>query len=250
MLKWLKNRFKKLYFSYEEKKFSDKLKLIEELLSIKIKNKEYYLKAITHRSILESRPELKKSNERLEFLGDAVLGMVVAEFLFGKFSEEGEGQLTKYRSHLVKKETLAEIADRMDLKSIIIFDKRFIRSYKEGIKTITADALEALIGAIYLDAGLIRAKDFIHKWIIEPNFESGKYQEDTNYKGQLLELSHAKNLTPPSYEIVEEIGPEHDKIFAAKVEIGDQISTIGEGKNKKYAEQEAARKALEILKSL
>lgn len=248
MLKWLKNRFNKKYFSYEEKKFSDKLKLIEGLLPFKIKKKEYFLKAITHRSILESNPGLKKSNERLEFLGDAVLGMIVAEFLFDKFSEEGEGQLTKYRSHLVKKETLAEIAEEMDLKSILIFDKRYIRSYHEGIKTITADALEALIGAIYLDSGLERAQEFIHKWIIKPNFESGRYQEDTNYKGQLLELTHAKNLLPPVYDIIEEIGPEHDKIFTAKVEIGDKLSAIGEGKNKKNAEQEAARKALEILK--
>lgn len=249
MLSWLKNRLNKFYFSYEEKKFFDKLKLIEELLSFKIKNKEYFLKAITHRSILESRPELKKSNERLEFLGDAVLGLVVAEFLFEKFSHEGEGQLTKYRSHLVKKETLAEIADAMDLKSILIFDKRYIRSYHEGIKTITADALEALIGAIYLDSGINHAKEFIHKWIINPSFESGKYQEDTNYKGQLLELTHTKNLAPPLYDIIEEIGPEHDKIFTAKVEFGDNFSTIGEGKNKKNAEQEAARKALLLLKS-
>ena len=245
MLNWLKNSFNKLYFSYREKKFSDKLRLIEGLLPFKIKRKEYFLKAITHRSILESNPELKKSNERLEFLGDAVLGLIVAEFLFEKFTEEGEGQLTKYRSHLVKKETLAEIADEMDLKSIIIYDKRYIRSYHEGIKTITADALEAIIGAIYLDSGIDRAKEFIYKWIIEPSFESGKYQEDKNFKGQLLELTHAKNLTPPVYEI----GPEHDKIFTAKVDIGEEISALGEGKNKKNAEQEAARKALEILKS-
>ena len=137
----------------------------------------------------------------------------------------------------------------MDLKSILIYDKRYIRSYKEGIKTITADALEAIIGAIYLDSGLNLAKEFVHKWIIKPNFESGKYQEDTNYKGQLLELTHARNLTSPVYEIIEEIGPEHDKIFTSKVEIGNSITALGEGKNKKYAEQEAARKAFFILKS-
>lgn len=250
MLKWLKNRFKKLYNSYKEKKFIDKINLIEELLAFKIRKKEYFIKAITHRSILESKPELNKSNERLEFLGDAVLGLVVAEFLFEKFENEDEGQLTKYRSHLVKKETLAEIASAMDLKSILIFDKRYIRSYNEGIKTITADALEALIGAIYLDSGIKRAKEFIYKWIIIPNFKSGKYQEDTNYKGQLLELTHSKNITPPEYEIIEEIGPEHDKIFTAKVEFGENLKAIGDGKNKKNAEQEAARKALELLKSL
>ncbi len=245
MYKWIRNLFSKKSKNIQSIEW--RLAEIEKLIGYEISNPDYYIKAITHRSYLEIDPELLKSNERLEFLGDAVLGVVVAETLFNKFKDKGEGFLTKVRSQIVKRESLAEISEKLNLKEIILYDTRFIKTYQNGLNSISSDAIEALIGAIYLDSGIENASKFILKHIINPIMSSGEYKVDTNFKGQLLEHTHANNLDSPIYTIIDESGPGHDRIFTAEVKISNIICEIGKGKNKKTAEQDAAGKALNKL---
>jgi len=223
---------------------TNKLSSLATKLNLKFKDPILFAKALTHRSYLERTTELNKSNERLEFLGDAVLGMVVGEILFKKFKDEDEGFLTKTRSHIVDKNALYDSAERLKLKKYLLYDKRFIRDSEEGIKTILSDCLEALIGAIFLDQGIIEAKNFIVKWIAQPNLESGNYQVDNNFKGQLLEYTHSKKLSPPEYIVMSSEGPDHDKEFIIEVHIDKITHGTGIGRNKKSAEQEAAKQTL------
>ena len=224
--------------------YTAKIRELENLFGFKIRQTDFFLKAITHRSYLEILPEMNKSNERLEYLGDSVLSLVVGEYLFSTFPDEEEGFLTKARSHLVNKESLSEAAARIKLGKYLFYDKRYINSSPKGLRTISADALEALIGAVYLDQGIESAKEFIYKWIIRPNQLSGRLETDSNYKGQLLEYTHANNLANPNYDLVKEEGPEHSKLFTIEVFIGKESFGIGTGKNKKSAEQKAAKDAI------
>lgn len=246
---WLKNRLFKKNKSEANLAIGEKLAQLERLLGFKINSRIYFIKALTHRSYLELEPSINKSNERLEFLGDSVLGLIVAEYLFQKFSEEDEGFLTKTRSHLVDKNALAEAAERMDLSSLILFNQKFVNGSSIGMKSILADAVEALISAIYIDQGLRVAKAFVEKWIILPALNSGSFEVDKNFKGQLLERTHSLRIEQPIYELVNEQGPEHDKLFTVNVLIGEEIYGEGRGKSKKAAEQNAAQNALQKLNS-
>lgn len=226
----------------------EKLDKLSDKINIQFGDKLLYAKALTHRSYLDKVTVLNKSNERLEFLGDAVLGLIVAETLFTRFPDKDEGFLTKSRSHIVDKNALFEAAMKLGLNHYILYDERFIKNSEEGIKTILSDCLEALIGAIYLDKGISEVKKFILNWIATPNLDSGKYQIDNNYKGQLLEYSHSEKLSPPNYFLVNSIGPDHKKEFIVQVLIDDKFYGQGQGKNKKSAEQQAAKSALQNLK--
>lgn len=238
-----KKAYKEYIIDYSSA-FGDKLKALEILLQFKIRNPEYYIKALTHRSYIEINENLVESNERLEFLGDAVLGMVTAEYLFKYYIQEDEGFLTKSRAKLVNKTTLSDAANLIKLKELIYYDNRYISSNQKGMNTIQADAMEALLGAIYLDAGFEKAEEFIHKWIITPFINTEKFTSDINYKGQLLEYTHANKLETPVYHLLKEEGPEHQKIFTIEVLINENSWGVGTGKNKKQTEQEAAKEAL------
>jgi ribonuclease-3 len=248
--------FSKLFGFFYKNSFSEgisnfelyKIDQLSKKLNLKFNNPLLFAKALTHRSYLEKETELSKSNERLEFLGDAILGAIVAETLFTKFPEEAEGFLTKTRSHIVYKNALYEAALRLGLKDYLLYDKRFIKDTEEGIKTILSDCLEALIGAIYLDNNLEITQKFVFKWIIDPNLTSGKYQIDKNFKGQLLEYTHSEKLSPPNYIIVSSNGPDHKKEFIVEVQINEDSFGKGTGKNKKSAEQEAAKNTLNQLR--
>ncbi|MEG8947348.1 ribonuclease III [Rosettibacter firmus] len=219
-------------------------KALESLLGFKIKNKILYLKALTHSSFIETHPELEKSNERLEFLGDSVLNLVVAHYLFEKYRNEGEGFLTKVRASLVNRNRLYEIAEKLNLKDFLLYNEKYVDKNDEGFKTILADTLEALIGAIFSDRGFNVASEFIIKKIIKPYEKNHEYLIDTNYKGQLLEFTHANKLQTPKYVVISEEGPEHKKVFVVDVYIGNEKMGTGKGKNKKTAEQNASRIAL------
>ena len=240
----------KYKFSFRERNLHseferEKLGLLESRLGFKFGKTEYYIKALTHRSYLELAPELEKSNERLEFLGDAVLGLVVAEMLFKEFPSEPEGFLTKYRSHLVDKDALFQSAKKLKLIDYVLYDKRYVRGSEQGVKTIVADCLEALIGAIYLDKGLNEAVAFIFRWIVHPKFASGDVKVDKNYKGRFLEFTHSQKLEAPRYLVISEEGPDHNKKFVVEVFVGEESYGLGEGKNKKTAEQQAAKVAIQ-----
>lgn len=251
LIDWIKAKLfihKEFNESDFEAAFDNEIKALESLLNFRITKKQYFIKALTHRSYLEVSPQLKKSNERLEYLGDSVLGLVVAEYLFMNYPLKDEGFMTKLRSHMVNKDALAESAKLLNLNDFLLFDKRYLKGSIKGIKSINADALEALIGAIYIDKGLKIAEEFINKWIIEPHLKSGNIKKDTNYKGQLLEYTHSLKMENPVYSVIKEEGPEHNKIFTIKVLIDEKCYGIGVGKNKKATEQEAAKIALQKIK--
>ncbi len=224
------------------------LSSLKRTFNLSIKNPNYYIKALTHSSFLDLYPELGKSNERLEFLGDSVLSMIVGKYLFEKFPDEEEGFLTKSRSSLVNRDRLAEAAEEYGLQNIILYNQKYLRDSAEGVQTILADSLEAIIGAIYLDQGLNLAEQFIISKLIIPLEGNDSFLVDTNYKGQLLELSHTNKMSPPQYNVVKEEGPPHNKEFTIEVFIADKLMGVGFGKNKKSAEQQASKDALEKLK--
>ena len=252
LLTWLFNKLKQK----EEEKSSqyissiftpEKFKKLEKLTGSPINDSSYYLQALMHRSYLEQSEEYDVSNERLEFLGDSVLSLIVAEYLFDEFPEKDEGFLTKVRAKIVNRLALADAAEKINLAEFLLVSKNISNSFVNGSKTILSDALEALIGAVYLDNGLDSAKMFIQKILIQPNLKEGLYLIDENYKSQLLEFAQANKMESPSYNVIKEEGPQHNRVFTVKVSIGNMDYGIGRGKNKKSAEQKAAQEALEKL---
>ena len=223
---------------------TDKIEALEKILGISLDNKSYYIKALTHRSYLENNNANGGSNERLEFLGDSVLGLLVAQYLFENFPDENEGFLTKIRAKIVNRNSLWAAADELGLSKIIIIGNNLQRDLVKKTKTVLADALEALIGAIYLDHDLETCRIFIYKNLIRPHMIHDEYLIDENYKSQLLEYTQANKISSPVYEILEEEGPQHNRIFTIRVIIGEKNMGDGIARNKKTAEQNAARIAL------
>ncbi|MCA0389350.1 MAG: ribonuclease III [Bacteroidetes bacterium] len=244
MFGFVRDYFRRL----EQKKLLKRkdFKKLEELIGKKITNPDKFIEALTHRSALDQN-KFKVSNERLEFLGDAVLGMVTAETLFAMFPQTNEGTLTKMRSNLVNKNNLFEVAQVINLYQFLFIQEELVNSQSQGIKSILADAIEALIGVIYTEYGYQTAKDFISKFILEPGLTKGVHVTDENYKSQLLELIQKKKVELPRYYVVDETGPEHERIFTVRVSVGLQVLGEGKGRNKKSAEQVAAKMAMDRL---
>jgi len=222
----------------------DRVRKLERLIGFRINNEEFFLQALLHRSFLEQNSEFEVSNERLEFLGDAVLSVTVAEYLFKKFPDEDEGFLTKVRAKFVNKIALSDVAQEVNLSELLLVGKNLLPGFSINSKTILADAFEALIGAIYLENGLKAAQTFISRVLIIPYSKSVIHLIDENFKSQLLEYTQAKRLESPVYSVVKEEGPHHDKIFTIKVTIGENEYGIGKGRSKKVAEQNAAEEAI------
>lgn len=222
----------------------DKLGRLEKLLGFRIKDPTFYVKAITHRSYAEFTDYNLRSNERLEFLGDSVLGLVIGEYVFKDFPNKDEGFLTKTRSALVNRVALAHAAERINLIDYMLVSSNFLTMNEKGSHSIISNALEALVGAIYLDKGLLVARKFVESTIVEPGIKEGILLVDRNFKSQLLEFTQAHKLENPSYKILQEEGPNHNKIFTVEVFIDTISYGIGQGKNKKSAEQNAAQDAL------
>lgn len=211
---------------------------LELILGYEFKDKKLLTKALTHSSITA---DVAKNYERLEFLGDRVLGVAVAALLFEKFSSEPEGDLSQRFVRLVKKETVAEVALNLGLD-------RFIRAENSELKTnvnVLCDVCEAVIGAIYIDAGEKAAIDFVENhWreLIDKNKEPKK-----DAKTGLQEWAHKYGYGTPHYEIVGRSGSEHEPIFEVEVSLGVDKKAKGKGKNKKAAEFNAANTLLEML---
>lgn len=220
---------------------------LENILGFQIKNKSHYVQALMHRSFLEELEDRDDSNERLEFLGDAILSLIVAEYLFDHFPNENEGFLTKIRARLVNRTALSDAAEDIGLTKFILMNQNLTNTFARASKTVLCDALEALIGAIYLDLGLKTCRKFITRILIEPNIQDGDYLVDENFKSQLLEYAQANKLDVPNYIVIKEEGPQHDRIFTIKVTVGKDYFGIGSGKNKKTAEQNAAKSALDAI---
>ncbi len=225
---------------------------LERTLGIKIENESYFSEALTHRSALSiPSNEGKNSNERMEFLGDAILNFLVAEFLFSKFPEIDEGQMTRLRSLLVNQHALAEFASKINLSSFLSLSTSAQQAIEKGYETIVSDALEAVIAAIYLDGGIDSARKFVVRMAMpkEKLISSQMLKSlDGNFKSALLEFAQARGLGAPRYNLLKEEGPDHDRTFTIEVLIGDESCGAGMGKTKKAAEQAAAEQAYESLK--
>lgn len=223
----------------------------QSAIHYKILNKDYFITALTHRSFIKVRKGQYKagliSNERLEFLGDAVLDLVVAEFLYKNFPFNEEGDLTKFRSILVNKRFLAERAKFIRLQDFILASYTALKSIEEGYDAILSDAYEALIGAIFLDSGYEAAKAFIDEEIFVKLDVKWLDQFDENHKSKFLEYAQAHTDFIPEYKVIKEEGPEHNKLFTVEVYLNNRSLGIGKGKSKKQAEQEAAKNALQNL---
>jgi ribonuclease III len=211
----------------------------------KFKNKDLLERALTHRSALNEKTSTTTvSNERLEFLGDAVLELSTTNFLFDKFPDEPEGVLTAYRSSLVKTTTLARVATKLGLNEMLYMSKGEEATGGRSNVGILADVTEAVLGALYIDQG-IEVVDKLLNEILFPELESiikDKLYKDS--KSYLQEVVQAKNLETPTYQVISEIGPDHDKEFTVTATVGKKVVGRGTGKSKQQAQQAAAEEAL------
>ena len=222
---------------------------LEKKIEYSFNDKNFLKQALTHRSYINENPSWGISNnERLEFLGDAVLELFITEELFNRYPDEAEGKLTSLRASLVNYQMLAAIArDNIQLEQFILLSRGEAKDTGRAREVILANTMEALIGSIYLDGNYISAKTFINKFIM-PNLEQViRHGLDKDAKSLLQEKVQAKLKITPIYKMLDEKGPEHEKIFRVGVYFGDKFITDGEGLSKQEAELEAAKKALEIL---
>jgi ribonuclease III len=210
-------------------------------------NWKLFLQALLHRSYLQFLEEKWNSNERLEFLGDAILNFVVAEHLFKAYPDMEEGDLTKLRSRLVNRKILAMRAKDLHLSDYLLLSSSAAQSVDNGSESIIADAVESVIGALYLDGGLKAAQKFIYATLLKNTEVVNSAMADDNYKSTLLEYAQARSMGIPRYSVVHEDGPEHDRRFTIEVSIGTQSYGSGFGRSKKEAEQVAAARALEYI---
>jgi ribonuclease-3 len=223
---------------------------LQESIGYEIINKRIFVNALTHRSFLKAKnvDGIKiTSNERLEYLGDAVLDSVVAEYLYKNFPQSEEGDLTKFRSVLVNQRFLAERAKVISLQKYLLAAPAALKSIEEGYDTILSDAYESLVGAIFLDRGYDAAKEFLNNQIFKKLDVQWLNQFDENYKSKLLEYTQANTEFVPEYKVISAEGPEHNKLFTVEVSINNRALGIGKGRTKKSAEQQAASNALKNL---
>lgn len=217
---------------------------IEEVIGYSFKNKDLLAEALTHKSYSTERGK-SGFNERMEFLGDSVLGLIVSCYLFKKHPAEDEGYLSKVKSVLVSRASLARWAKDLNLGSHVFLGVGESQTGGTKRASILANALEALIGAVYLDGGLDSAFSLVSRWLDQP--DAGRVE--TDYKSTLQELIQKRHKKPPEYEIMHTEGPEHEKVFTVRVRIGKKVLGVGAGKNKKEAQQAAARNAFDYLKT-
>lgn len=204
--------------------------------------------ALTHRSFLkEAGKERSSSYERLEFLGDAVLGLSVSRYLFENFPDKDEGELTKLKATLVSEANLSRRAKLITLGKYLHLSAEEEKSGGRSRPSILSDSYEALLGAIFLDGGLAAAEQFIQAHLLRNLKETAEDKSMQNYKGELLELLQAEGEGIPKYEVLEEEGPDHQKMFTIGVYSRGKLLGTGKGLSKKEAEQIAAKMALEEL---
>lgn len=233
-------------FLSRDQKEKDLVQFIKLLTGKEPKNLSVYFLALKHSSLSKQKNDsIIHSNERLEFLGDAVLGTIIAEYLFKKYPYKDEGFLTEIRSRIVNGESLGKLAKKIGLNKLIDYDKKSRASF--GQSSMSGDAMEAFIGAVYLDRGFKFCRSFVLERLIEPHFDiESVVNTDINYKSQFIMWAQSK-AKKATFVIVEESEEKNRREFTANALIDSEIISTGRGNSKKRAEQDAARRGLEIL---
>lgn len=218
---------------------------LEKKIGYTFNDKGLLEQAFTHRSYLnENRTSGREHNERLEFLGDAVLELVVTEFLFAKYPSAPEGELTAYRAALVNTVSISDAARLLGMNDFLLLSRGESRDTGRARQIILANAFEALIGAIYLDANYAAAKQFIGDQLFHKTEEVVEKRLWQDAKSRLQEVAQEKMKVTPTYELLRQSGPDHDRVFVIAAYLGETKVAEGEGRSKQEAEQDAAQKAL------
>jgi ribonuclease III len=225
------------------------LEELETRLGHRFEDRVLLLRALTHKSRSYEDPETNLDNERMEFLGDAVLGFLTSTILFERGPELPEGKLSKLKSHLVSATHLFEVAQRLELGDFLLLGRSEEMSGGRGKRALLADALEALIAALYLDGGVAACRQFVEGQVLAGvDLEAlDRALVPNDHKGTLQELVQSRRLPPPRYVIVRESGPEHAKVFTVEARVGREVLGMGEGASKKAAAQIAAEEAFRRL---
>lgn len=218
---------------------------LEQALQTSFNDKTLLQTAITHRSYLNEHKMVAQSNERLEFLGDAVLELVVSQQLFNEYPDYSEGKLTNLRSKIVQTKTLASIAKKLGLAEYILLSKGEKEGGGSKNDSLLADTLEAVIGAIFLDQGMNTAIEFVKKHLLVDLALIISNEDVTDYKSNFQEIVQSKGFQTPSYKIIKSFGPDHDKTFTSAVFVDNEEISQGSGKSKQEAQQSAAKVAIE-----
>ena len=214
------------------------IKKFQEVIGYHFHDEKLLRQALTHSSFANEKHLKKHSdNERLEFLGDAVLEIISSEFLYKEYPDKPEGELTKLRASIVCEPTLALCTKDIALGEYLLLGKGEDQTGGRGRKSILSDALEAVIGAIYLDGGFANAKEFIHKYILTDIEHKQLFYDSKTILQEIVQANFKEGI---SYHLIGEEGPDHNKIFRVAVHIGEEEYGVGEGRTKKAAEQEAA----------
>lgn len=224
---------------------------VEEILGIKIKNEETFKTAFTHRSYLNEHPSYNNpSNERLEFLGDAVLQLLSSEFLYKTYTKSPEGDLTNFRSAVVCTSSIAEEAKKLGYGAYLLLSNGEETTGGREREYILANTFEAVLGALYLEEGIDFCREFLAKNLFYKVRDLVQKQEYKDAKSQFQELAQEKYGVTPAYEVLDSWGPDHEKTFKVGVYVDKKLMGIGEGRSKQKAEQQAALSAIEHLKEV
>lgn len=230
------------------KEYIQSLEELQEASGFHFNNINLLMEAFMHRSYLNENPAISlQSNERLEFLGDAIIGFIITERLFQEFPQLSEGEMTRLRSQIVCQEGLSALARQINLGKYLLLSKGESLTGGRDRDSNLARTFEAFTGAIYLDQGLPSVKDFLFSKITKQDILALMTSETFDFKSKLQEYMQAKYQLTPVYETIQEEGPPHDRIFVVEVKAGEKIIGKGQGKSKKKAEEDAAKYALENL---
>lgn len=218
---------------------------LESVIGVEFHNKDLLEQSLVHRSYLNENPRFRLAhNERLEFLGDAVLELIVTELLYHTYPEKPEGELTSLRAALVNSKMLSEIGESINLNEFLLLSRGEAKDTGRARQFILANAFEALIGAIYLDRGFAAAKEFIERTLMPKLSEVLTQKLYQDPKSRFQEEAQERVAITPTYEVLQEWGPDHDKHFIIGAFLGKELVAEGEGPSKQAAEAEAARLAL------
>ena len=237
-----------LYMKNSNKKMSN-IEDFEQKIGVNFQEKDLLLLALTHRSYVNEHKDTNSHNERLEFLGDAVLELITSDYLFNTYPDRTEGDLTSFRAALVRTESLANTAKEIGIGTYMRLSKGEEDTGGRDKSYLLANTFEAITGAIYLDQGYESARDFVYAHLLIKIEQIVEKRSDIDSKTKIQEISQARYKVTPVYVVVEEEGPDHDKRFTVVVKINDREIGRGFGTSKQKAEEDAATKGLEYIKN-